>query len=73
VKKYIWLIYAKKQNTADADKGRQCCYDLHLQKTKYTDMKIWGVMDYTICNGHLNIANSIVKLTWGGEGNFNVG
>jgi hypothetical protein len=36
-------------------------------------MKLWGVMDYTICNGRLNVVNSIVKVTGGGDGHKNAG
>jgi hypothetical protein len=36
-------------------------------------MKLWSVMDYTICNGHLNVVNSIIKVTGGGDGKENTG
>jgi hypothetical protein len=36
-------------------------------------MKLWGGMNYNICNGCLNIANSIIKVAGGVEGNANAG
>jgi hypothetical protein len=55
------------------EKGRTGRYDLHLPKENYTDMQLWGVMDYTIYNGRLNVANSIIKVAGGGDGNENTG
>jgi hypothetical protein len=73
VQKSLWLLHAKKHNDGEEEKGRTCRYDLHLPKANYTNMKLLGVVDYTICNGSLNVANSIVKVTGGGDGHENAG
>jgi hypothetical protein len=63
----LWILHAKKHNEGEEEKGRTGRYDLHFPKANYIDMKLWGVMDYTICNGRINAANSIVKVTVGGN------
>jgi hypothetical protein len=73
VKESRWLLCAKKHNEGEEEKGRTGRYGLYFPKANYTDMKLWGVMDYVICNVRLNVVNSIVKVTGGGGENEHAG
>jgi hypothetical protein len=59
-KKALWHEYAMKSNTAQENKG------LHVPKMRFSNMVLWVLTDYRLCNGLLNI--DIHPSRDGGEG-----
>jgi hypothetical protein len=66
----LWSKYAIKQNFLETKKGHPEKYDVYLPKSSFTNMKLWGAMDYTLCHSRLNISQSIARA--GGPKNKNV-
>jgi hypothetical protein len=54
-KKALWHEYAIKSNSAQEKKGMNGCMDVHVQKLSYSNMILWGLTDYGLCNGRLDI------------------
>jgi hypothetical protein len=57
-----------KSNAAQEKKGWNGLLDVHVQSTIFSNMVIWGLTDYGLCNGDLNI--SFHPGHGGGEGNM---
>jgi hypothetical protein len=54
----LWHEYATKGNSAQEKKGVDGvdgCMDVHVPKLSYSKMIYWGVTDYGLCSGYLNI------------------
>jgi hypothetical protein len=54
-KKALWHEYATKSKLAQEKNGVNGCMDVHVPKLSYSNMILWGLTDYGLCNGCLNI------------------
>jgi hypothetical protein len=54
-KKAIWHEFATKSNLAQEKKGVNGSMDVHVPKLSYSNTILWGLTNYGLCNGRLNI------------------